>query len=131
MALTLETPLRNALADTIDAEINTGAGTATLVIQTTASGSLASFNLQNPAFDTAGTAGGNAPGVMVLNGTPLTDATASAGTAAQFSVYDRDSTKQFEGTVGTTGGFDIQISSTSIGAGDTVQLTSFSMTVPA
>ena len=125
MALTLETTMRNAIADAIDANVNGGTGTAQLKIETVADAGLATFNLQDPAFGNAAT------GTITLQGTPLTDSTASAGTAAQFSIYNKSAVKQLEGTVGTTGGFDIQISSTTIGAGDTVQLTSFTITCPA
>jgi hypothetical protein len=120
----LETVLRNVLADAIDNEVNTGAGTATIVFETSADAALATMNLQNPAFGTA------AAGAIALQGTPLSDTNASAGTVAQASIFDRDTTKQLEMTVGTAG-TDILISSTSIGAGDTVQLTSLSITVPA
>ena len=128
MALTLETGLRNDLGDAIDTSVNIGAGTATLKIEDVSDVAKASFNLQNPAFDAAGTGG---VGIIQLLGTPLQDTSAVSGTAVQFSIFDRDAAKQLEGTVGTTGGFDIQISSTSIGTGDTVELTSFTITVPA
>lgn len=124
MALTLETVLRNDLADQIDTSINTGVGTATLVFETSADAALATLNLQNPAFGAAAT------GVITLQGTPLSDTSASAGTCAQFSIYDRDSAKQLEGTVQTSGG-DINISSLTFGAGDTITLNSFTITVPA
>lgn len=120
----LETVLRNILADAIDNEINTGAGTATLVFQTVADAALATLNLQNPAFGPAAT------GTITLQGVPISDTNASAGTVAQASIFDRDATKQLEMSVGT-GAQDITISSTGIGAGDTVQLTSLTITVPA
>ena len=124
MALTLETTLRNALANAIDDEINTGAGTATLVFETSGDAEVATIDLQNPAFGAA------AAGVITLQGTPLQDTNATGGTVAQFSLEDRDGTKQLEGTVATSGA-DINISSTSVGASDTVELTSFTLTVPA
>ena len=120
----LETVLRNVLGDAIDAEINTGAGTAQLKFETSGDAALATIDLQNPAFGAA------AAGVITLQGTPLSDTNASAGTVAQASIYDRDATKQLEMTVGT-GAQEITISSTAIGAGDTVQLTSLTITVPA
>ena len=124
MALTLETALRNALANAVDDEINTGAGTATLEFETSGDVEVATINLQNPAFGAA------AAGVITLQGTPLQDTNATGGTVAQFSIYDRDATKQLEGTVATSGA-DINISSTTVGAGDTVELTSFTLTMPA
>lgn len=122
--MNLETPLRNALADQIDAEINTGAGTATLQFETSGDVEVATINLQNPAFGAA------AAGVITLQGVPLSDSSATGGTVAQASIYDRDSTKQLEMTVGTSG-TEIIISSTAVGATDQVDLTSLTITVPA
>lgn len=124
MALTLETVLRNVLADAIDNEINTGAGTATLQFEDSGDTEIATINLQNPAFGAA------AAGVITLQGVPLEDSNATGGTVAQFSIYDRDSTKQLEGTVATSGA-DINISNTVVAATDTVELTSLTITVPA
>lgn len=123
----LTTALRNDLADQIDDSVNTGTGTSQLIFETAADAPLATLNLQNPAFGTAAT------GVITLQGTPLSDTSATAGTCAQASVYDRTTPtaeKQFEMSVGT-GAQDIVISSTVFGAGDTVQLTSLTVTVPA
>jgi len=69
MAITHNTATRNVLADAVDAAINTGSGTATLVIKDGASVS-ATINLQNPAF---GAASG---GTITLAGVTLS-ATAS------------------------------------------------------
>ena len=124
MALTLETVLRNALADQIDVQVNGGTGTAQLKIENNADAGLATFNLQDPPFGAAAT------GTITLAGTPLQDTNANAGTAAQFSIFNKSAVKQLEGTCGT-GADDIVISSTNIGLGDTVELTSFSITVPA
>lgn len=124
MALTLETALRNALADAIDTEINTGAGTATLEFETSGDAEVATIDLQNPAFGAA------AAGVITLAGTPLQDSSATGGTTAQFSIYDRDATKQLEGTVATSGA-DINITSVAIAATEVVTLSSFTITVPA
>lgn len=127
MALTLETSVRNAMADAIDATVNAGAGTATFKFETAADGEVAAVNLQNPAFDAAGTGGA---GVIQLQGTPLQDTTAAGGTIEHFSIYDRNAAKVLEGVVLTTGG-DVTITSLSVTANDTVELTSFTITVPA
>lgn len=120
----LETALRSVLADAIDAEINTGAGTATLLFETSADAEVATINLANPAFGAA------ASGVITLAGVPLSDVSATGGTVAQASIYDRDGSKQFELTVGT-GGTEIIISSTAVAATDQVDLTALTITVPA
>jgi len=124
MALILETTMRDGVSDAIAANVDGGTGTSTLVIENTADGGLATFSLDATAF-VASTVG-----VIVLASTPKSDTDANVGTAAQFSMFNKSSVKQLEGTVGT-GAQDITISSVSIGAGDTVQLTSFSITCPA
>lgn len=124
MALTLETGLRDDLANQIDDSVNTGGGTATLVFETAADAAVATIDLQNPAFGAAAT------GVITLQGTPLEDSSAVGGTVAQFSIFDRAVAKQLEGVVLVAGG-DINMTSLVVGAGDTVELTSFSITVPA
>jgi hypothetical protein len=120
----LETALRNVLADAIDNEINTGAGIATFVFETAGDVEVATIDLQNPAFGAA------AAGVITLAGVPLSDVSATGGTTVQASVFDRDVSKQFELTVGTSG-TEIIISSTVIGATDQVDLTALTITVPA
>jgi hypothetical protein len=120
----LETALRNVLADAIDNEINTGAGIATFVFETAGDVEVATIDLQNPAFGAA------AAGVITLAGVPLSDTSATGGTTVQASVFDRDASKQFELTVGTSG-TEIIISSTVIGATDQVDLTALTITVPA
>ena len=120
----LETALRNVLADAIDNEINTGAGTATFVFETVGDVEVATIDLQDPAFGAA------AAGVITLAGVPLSDTSATGGTTVQASVFDQDTEKQFELTVGTSG-TEIIISSTVIGATDQVDLTALTITVPA
>jgi molybdopterin-binding protein len=120
----LETVLRNVLADAIDTEINTGAGTAELHFETSADAEVATIALQNPAFGPAAT------GVITLQGVPLSDTSATGGTTTQASIYDRDATKQLEMTVGTSG-TEIIISDNVILATDQVDLNSLTITVPA
>ena len=124
MALTLETGLRDDLANQIDDSVNTGGGTANMKFETAADGEVATINFQNPAFGAA------LVGVITLQGTPLEDANADAGTIEHFSIYARSAAKQLEGTVLVAGG-DINITSLVIASGDTIELTSFSITVPA
>lgn len=126
MALILEVGLRNAMADAIDDYVN--AGTAPeLVFETAADGEVATIVLNaTAAFGAA------AAGVITLADTPLSDTNATGGTVAQFSIYQNaaQTNKCLEGTVATSGA-DINITSVTIGAGDTVTLNSFSITVPA
>ena len=126
MALTLETSLRDDLANQIDDSIN--AGTAPeLVFETTGDVEVATIILNTTnAFGTAAT------GVITMTGQPLSDTNATGGTTGQFSIYTNVSqtNKILEGSVATSGA-DINISSTVVGATDTVELTTFTITVPA
>ncbi len=124
MALTLETVLRDILADAIDNELNTGAATSNMKLETSGDVECATIDFQNPAF------GNSSVGVITLQGVPLSDTSATGGTVAQFSLFDRDGTKQLEGVVQVSGA-DLDLSSLSVGVGDTVELTAFTITVPA
>jgi len=123
MALTLEAVLQNILANQITTEMDTGAGTSNMKLETSGDVEVATINFQNPSFGAA------SAGVITLLGVPLEDSSATGGTVAQFSLYDRDGTKQLEGVVSVSGD-DLDLTSLSVGATDTVELTSFSLTVP-
>lgn len=120
----LETATRNALADAFDAFVNTGAGTASLRLETSGDAEVATFNLQNPAFGNA------ASGVITAQGTPIEDTSATGGTVAQGSIYNRNGDKVSESPAGTSGQ-EITMSSLAVGAGETVTLTSLTVTQPA
>lgn len=123
MALTLATGTRDAIADAVDAYINSGTA-ATLEFQTSGDAEVATLTLQDPAF------GASSTGVITLAGTPLSDTDATAGTMAKF-VIKVDSTVAITGTVSTSGA-DINFAGgLAVGAGDTVTLTSFTITCPA
>jgi len=60
------------------------------------------------------------------------DSSATGGTAALFKFQDRDNGEVFRGTVtATSGGGDIELSSVSVGVGDTVSITSFTYSASA
>lgn len=126
MTLILEVGLQNALADEIGAYID--AGTAPeLVFETVGDVAVATIILNSTnAFGAA------AAGVITMTGQPLSDTNAVGGTTVQFSIYQNVSqtNKVLEGTVATSAA-DINISSTVVGATDTVELTTFTITVPA
>jgi hypothetical protein len=127
MALVLETAARTALADAIAASVDNGT-TETggkLVIETTADVEVSLHRFVDPAFG-----GGAVAGVLTLDSVPIDDTSAAGGTAAQYSVFDRDNTKLWEGVVAVTGQ-DLDLSSLSVGVGDTVSLTAFTVTQPA
>lgn len=122
---TLENTMRSALADAFDARVNTGSGTAVIKFETSGDTAVATVSLQNPAFGDA------TNGVITLAGTPLQDTNAAGGTMAQASIYDRNAAKVAEFTVGTSGNEINFAGGVVVTAGDTVELTSFTVTVPA
>lgn len=124
MALTLTTTCRDALANALDAAIIVGTGTATIKIENVSDTALATFNL-----DATTPFGDSSSGVITMSNPPKTDTSAQAGEAVQFSLFNEDGTKLLEGTCGT-GADDIVISSTTIGAGDTVELSTMTFTMP-
>lgn len=125
MAITLTATLRNAKADAVDDAVNTGVGTAQLVIRAGTT-DLVAFSLPNPAFGAAAT------GTITLNGVPISANATAAGTADGFQVKNRDGTLLYSGTVTATGGGgDVTVDNTSIANGQEVQLTSHTYTQPA
>jgi len=133
MAVTYATAVKtNRLQNIIDAAssklyvVGSGAGaTGKLVIGTSAlsgaTGILATIALQNPVATVAGA-------VLTLAGVPLSVAAAAAGTAALAEIRNNTDVVIVSGlTVGTTG-TDIIISSTTISAGQTVQVTAGTIT---
>lgn len=126
MVLILETVLRDAMGNQIDATVNTGVAQTggKLVIETVDDVEISLHRFLDPAFSAA------VIGVITLQGTPIADTSANAGVAAQFSIFDRDDLKILEGIVAVAGQ-DLDLSSLSVDAGDTISLTSFSITVPA
>jgi hypothetical protein len=119
MALTLETSARNAACDAIAALHNGG----TLEFQTSADAEVATIGFSATAFASAsnGTATANSL-------TADTDAT--GGTTTKFVTKTSGGAAIMGGTVGTSAS-DIVIDNTTVPAGVTVNLTAFSITVPA
>jgi len=122
MALTLDTPMRNAIADAVDTQVGT---TATMEFQTSGDVEVATLTLANPAFGAAST------GVITLGGVPLSDTNATGGVMAKFRIKSAGTTSQIAGTVSTSGA-DINFAGgVTVGATDTVTLTAFTITCPA
>jgi len=125
MAVTLTTAARNAAADAIVDLIDVGTTDANgdLVIMTSGDVEVATLACSDPAYGDAAT------GTATAN-TISDDTNATGGTAALFMFQDKDNTEVFRGSVGTSGE-DLNLSSTSIGSGDTVSVSRFTATMPA
>lgn len=125
----LENATRSAACDAIVDLVDGGAGAGTLEIKSADSSvagtnEVATLTFADPAFGNASN------GVASLASAMTDDTNATGGTAATFTIFDSNSVAILRGTVGTSGA-DINISSTTIGAGDTVSISALSVTVPA
>lgn len=129
--------LRSLIADLVVDQIDAGAGAGKVRIydgtppagpDTAVSGQtlLAEITLNDPAFGAASS------GVATVDSDPaLEDASADAtGTASWFRVLDSDNNAIFDGTVGTSGA-DMIVASTSFVATQPVEITSWTVTMPA
>ena len=119
MAVTHPTATRNGIADYVVDQLDGG----TLEIQTSGDVEVATLTFGTPAFGSA------AAGVATANS--ITDDTnATGGTAAKAQLKNSGGTAIVNCSVGTSGQ-DINLSSVSIGAGDTVSISSLTYTAPA
>lgn len=132
MTVTHETSTKDSITDLVVDLLDAGAGAGTMQFQLAAGTEVATVTFSDPAFDDSGSAGGNAAGVSVAN--PITkdsSATGNASAVSKASWYDSNSNKILECSVtGTGGGGDIEISNTTIGAGEEVDVTSLSYQTP-
>lgn len=134
MAIRLATAARNAAVDAVVDLIDAGAGAGTLKIYSGAqpatgndegTGLLATVTFADPAFGAAATGTASATDPAAVTGT-------AAGTAASFVIEDSTGANVFNGTVTATGGGgDLQLSTTTISVGVTVDITSLTYTQPA
>lgn len=125
MAVILETSARNAACNGIVDLVDAGAGAGALKFETSADVEVATLTFSDPAFGAAATGVATASAIS-------SDTNATGGTVAQASFYDSDTNKVLECSVtAPAGGGDIELSSLSVGAGDTVSCSSLTVTVPA
>lgn len=137
MALRLATATRNAAADAVADLADGGASAGTVKVYSgtqpasandAASGTLlVTFTLNDPAFGAA------ASGVATLDVDPAISATAAAtGTAGWFRMESSTPGTVIDGSVTATGGGgDMTVDNTSITSGQTVNLTSGTITMPS
>lgn len=115
MTISHSSSTRNELADTIASEIGAN---GVLEFQTSGGSEVATITFGSPAF-------GSASGGVITANSTTDDTNASGGTVSKFAIKKSGGSTVLTGTVTTPGGGgDIELSSTSIGSGDTVSLTS-------
>ena len=131
MALKLSTTVKNARLDAIETAIGTAAvlkirsGAAPAAITDADSGDvLASLTLPSDWLAAASN------GTKAISGTWQDTSADAAGTAGHFRIYASDGTTQhIQGTVTATGaGGDMTLDNTSIAAGQSITITSFTIT---
>lgn len=123
MAVTHPTTVRNGIADYVVDLIDAGAGAGTLQFQTSGDVEVATLTFSDPAFGAASSGTATASAIT-------SDSSATGGVVAKFVVYDSDATQVFAGAVSTAGS-DINLSSLTVGATDTVSLSSLTYSAPA
>jgi len=127
MAVTLTTAARDAACDAVVDLIEGGTGDANgdLVIRNSGNTPVATLAFSNPAFGAS--SNGTATAATISD-----DTNAAGGTADNFIFQNLSNAEVLSGTVTvTSGGGDLELSSVTIGAGDTVSVTSFTVTMPA
>lgn len=123
----------DGIVDLIDVGVTNAQGTLRFYTgaqnsdaNTPATGAICDVDLANPACGATA-----ATGIATFNGTPLSGTTSGAGTIQSCAVLDRDLGIIFTGSVTATGGGgDIELSSVAVGSGDTINITSLTLTVP-
>jgi hypothetical protein len=129
MALTLTTTMRDAIANAVDATINAGGGAGYLEFQTAANAEVATITFETTAF------GDSSTGVITMASAPKSDTSAagSASAVTQFKIYDNGAPGELliTGSVGVDSS-DINFAGgVTFGTGDTVTLTSLTITCPS
>lgn len=119
MAVTHPTATRNGIADYVVDQLDGG----TVEIQTSGDVEVATLTFGTPAFGAA------ASGVATANAI-TSDTSATGGTAAKAQLKTSGGTAIVNCAVGTSGS-DINLSSVTIGAPDTVAISSLTYTAPA
>lgn len=129
MTLAYATALRNAMLDEITAKLDAGTGAGKLRIYDgtrpasggTATTLLAELPLSDPSAVAA------AAGVLTLSAITDDSAADATGTATWFRLVDSDNNFVVDGDVGTSGS-DLNLNSVAISIGQTVSITSFTIT---
>lgn len=126
MAIILTTTTKNTIVDAVVDSIDLGTTDANgdLVLMTGADAEVATLALSNPSFGAAAAGVASADAIS-------DDTDATGGTVALFKFQNRDNVEVLRGTVTATGGGgDLTLSSVTVGAGDTVSISSFTVTAP-
>jgi hypothetical protein len=123
---TLATTARNAAVDAVVDLVDAGAGAGKLIFATSGDVTVAALTFSDPAFSAAGSATAGVATAAAIT----SDTNAAGGTIAKCRIQDSAPATVMAVTVGTSGQ-EINLSSLAIGAGDTVAVSSLTVTMPA
>ncbi len=119
-AVTHPTTVRTTVANTVVDLIDAGAAAGTLEFQDSGGTEVATLTFSDPAY-------GNASNAVATASAITSDTDATGGTVAKWVQQDSDGTDVILGAASTSGS-DINLSSLSVGAGDTVAVSSLTYT---
>lgn len=119
----LENTARSAACDAVVDLLDGGTGAGYIEMQTSGDVEVATLPLSATAF-------GAASNGVATAATITSDANATGGTVSKAAFFDGDDAKHFTMSVAASGA-EINISSVSVGAGETVAITSCTVTCPA
>lgn len=123
MAITHPTAVRDAIANAVVDSIDSG-GAGSLIFQTSGNAEVATLTFSATAF------GASSSGTATANAI-TSDTNATGGTVSKFKIQNGSAADAgFAGAVSTSGS-DINLSSLTVGAGDTVSMSSLTYTAPA
>ena len=123
MAVTHPTAVRDIIANAVVDSIDTG-GAGSLIFQTSGDVEVATLTFSATAFGASSS--GTATAAAITS-----DTNATGGTVAKFKIQNGSAADAgFAGAVSTSGS-DINLSSLTVGAGDTVSISSLTYTAPA
>ena len=123
MAVTHPTAVRDAICNLVVDRIDAGSGAGTLEFQTSGDVEVATLTFSDPAFGASSSGTATASAIT-------SDTSATGGTVAKARAKDSDGTDVFICAVGTSGS-DINLSSLSVGVGDTVSVSALTYSAPA
>lgn len=131
MTIQMSTSMRNARLDAIETAIGTGARVQIFTGSAPASCAASEAGTLLVDFTLASDWAANASaGAKAFNNLPISINASATGTAAHFRIYDSTATTcHYQGTVTITGGGgDMTVDNTSIASGQSVSITSFTIT---
>ena len=123
---TLATSARNGAVDGVVDLVDAGAAAGKLIFAASNDTTVAALTFSDPAF----TAGGSQTAGVATANAITSDTNAAGGTVAKGRLQDSDAGTVVAVTVSTSGA-DINLSSLTVGAGDTVAVSSLTVTMPA